>query len=261
MKKIFTLLTLAVMAICTNAATYDLEVTILEVLNEATNVVLVGNSDKGPVTIQLYNGVENGYGEYGWENGYGNVYGQIGKVDVEGSGTWSEEGLVASLTRCSDNNTYNLTMKAFTSMNISLTDMIIEEGTEEDTYTYLFVAMGEAPINGVQFALASATDYIGTFTEADLDKGNSAIIFSNGSAVLVTEGTITITKENDLVTIDANITGSDDKSYTIHMIQTAVSTDIHETHIHNEMIKRVENGQLIIINNGVKYNVFGTIIK
>ena len=217
MKKIFTLITIAIMAIYAQAEVFNLEVSIMEVSPEGTNILLTGNSSKGPVSILLYNGVEIGYGEYGWEDGLGNVYGQIGKVDVEGTGTWSEEGLVASLTKCSDNNTYNLTMKAFTSMELSFSNMSIEAGEEDATYTYLFMAMGETPVAGVQFALASATDYIGTFSITDLDKDNSAIIYSNGTCVFPSEGTIVISNENNVVVLSANITGSDGKSYTIRM--------------------------------------------
>ena len=257
MRSVLTIFAILFTTISSFAEVFNIEVIDMEVTSEGTNLVLTGSSDKGPVTILLFEGVNKGYGEYGWVDGYGDVYGQIGKVDVEGAGTWSEEGLVASLTKCSDKNTYNITMKSYSSMDLTLSNMSIVEGEENSGYTYLFMAMGEAPVAGVQFALASATNYIGSFTVADLDLNNSAIVFANGNVVFPAEGTIDIASENKLITLYASFTGSDNKLYTVSMKQSAINTGVENIHNTVSVQKLVKNSQLIIISNGIEYNASG----
>jgi len=49
--------------------------------------------------------------------------------------------------------------------------------------------------------------------------------------------------------------------YILHKIQILGSQDIENTNAEVKTIKRYENGQLVIIKNGVKYNALGTVIE
>ncbi|MBR6167025.1 MAG: hypothetical protein IKQ50_01145 [Paludibacteraceae bacterium] len=49
--------------------------------------------------------------------------------------------------------------------------------------------------------------------------------------------------------------------YILHKIEIGGSQDIENTNAEVKTIKRYENGQLVIIKNGVKYNALGTVIE
>ena len=49
--------------------------------------------------------------------------------------------------------------------------------------------------------------------------------------------------------------------YILHKIEIGGSQDIENTNADVKTIKRYENGQLVIIKNGVKYNALGTVIE
>jgi len=264
MKKIFTLITVLAIALGASAATFKIEVTDLSISTSSTNLLLSGTSEYGLVNIQLFNGVSKGYGEYGWVDGYGDVYGQIGMIDVEGSGTWSETGLVATLTKCSDGNTYNLSMSKTTTKTITNNNLTMREANTEwdETFAYMFYSQGNASTPGVQIALAKAESYIGSFTIEDLDTNYSLIALTNGNIVYFKKAAIEIAANDEGTTLTAAIVGTDDITYNIQLTTPVAETPSALDNVTTTIApaKTIVNGQLVIVKDGVKYNAQGKVI-
>lgn len=217
MKRIFTIFLALLAVISISAAVIDVKVTDMNVSTSGTNLMLTGTSDRGLVTIQLFNGATKGYGEYTKTDGYWDVYGEIGIVSAEGSGVWSESGLIATLVACSDGNTYNLDMskEEITSQVLNLTDMVVSE-VNDGLCTYEFTARNNKYT--VVLALATATDYNGTFTLTDLNADMSGILLSNGNVVGLTSASINIATANETtIIITAQLVGSDGVTYDVTM--------------------------------------------
>ena len=217
MKRIFTIFLALLAVISISAAVIDVKVTDMNVSTSGTNLMLTGTSDRGLVTIQLFNGAIKGYGEYTKTDGFWDVYGEIGIVSAEGSGVWSESGLIATLVACSDGNTYNLDMskEEITSQVLNLTDMVVSE-VNDGLCTYEFTARNNKYT--VVLALATATDYNGTFTLTDLNADMSGILLSNGNVVGLTSASINIATANETtIIITAQLVGSDGVTYDVTM--------------------------------------------
>ena len=67
---------------------------------------------------------------------------------------------------------------------------------------------------------------------------------------------IELTAYSDVVVIRETVGG-----YILHKIEIGQSQDIENTNAEVKTIKRYENGQLVIIKNGVKYNALGAVIE
>ena len=267
MKKIFTFFTLLSIALSTSAATIHIDVTDLTVSASGNNLMLSGTSEYGLVNIQLYNGVSRGYGEYGWVGEYGDVYGQIGLIDVEGSGTWSETGLVATLTKCSDGNTYNLSMSKSTTQKISNNNLIIRDADAElgEHFSYMLYSQGNASTPGVQIALANAESYSGSFTMEDLDADYSLLALPNGNIVFFKnaeiEVVVNLTLEETILT--ATIVSQEDITYNIRLTTPASEIPSALVNVTTSVapIKVIIDGQLVIVKDGVQYNVAGAVVN
>ena len=72
-------------------------------------------------------------------------------------------------------------------------------------------------------ALATATDYNGTFTLTDLNADMSGILLSNGNVVGLTSASINIATANETtITITAQLVGSDGVTYDVIHVGTGL---------------------------------------
>lgn len=225
MKKIFTFFTVLFIALTLSAETIDVVCTTATVSSENlssgdTKVTFSGTADVNgqtkPINIMVWNGNIVTTATYASPD----VYGAIGTIDVEGSGTIDVQQTSITLTATlagGDGNTYNVTMTHSSVQTITLTNMTITPGEEGAGYTYQFLSMGEAPFMGIMISLATATDFNGTFTVTDLSADHSAIVFTNGNMASFVSGTIIVTTTANVTKLQADVVASDGVTYDITM--------------------------------------------
>lgn len=162
----------------------------------------------------------------------------------------------------SDGNIYNLNLhyaepKAETTVTVNINNAAIEEDEG------LIGVVGE-DATGLWVQIYFESESVeGTYTEEDLDSYTS-IWYDDDNYTLV-------------YTAEFEVTANDDGSYTLvgdflcydntlYKITMTVPSETPETAINNveatqKLVKAIENGQLMINVNGVKYNVNGAIVK
>ena len=246
MKKILSIFAALSMAIASHADTFNVTSTDASVSGDGQKITFSGtgivNSENKLINIMVWGGSITESADYAAPD----VYGAIGLVDVEGSGSIAVDDekitLTATLMDYSKTNTYNLTITKYLKRNLTLTHMSITPGDAESGYTYQFEAVGDHVIKGALISLAKATDYNGTFAVADINQDNSAVIFANGNIVTFVSGSITIATANAKTTLHGELTGSDGVVYAIDMATpdfTLTSTTLRAT-------EQEEGGNIVI---------------
>lgn len=94
--------------------------------------------------------------------------------------------------------------------------------------------------------------------------GNSTLTLINGEStqeITIIEGAVMILAENIVVAFIEAQWGDTLARITLEMTNTGSTTDVDNITISAAPVKMIENGQVFIIRNGVKYNVQGAIIK
>ena len=237
MKRILSFFTACTIALGMSAATITVNSQDASVAGDGQKVTFSGTaiveSEKKLVNIMVWGGNLTTSANYAAPD----VYGAIGLVDVEGSGSILVEEdkitLTATLQDYGKVNTYNLTMVKYLKRAITLTHMTITAADATTSeYTYMFEAVGDQTIKGAVISLATATNYNGTFSVADLYKDNSAIIYTNGNIATFVSGSITVATTDNKTTLNAELTGSDGVKYNITMTTpdfTLTSTTLRTT--------------------------------
>ena len=93
---------------------------------------------------------------------------------------------------------------------------------------------------------------------------NSTLTLINGEStqeITIIEGAVMILAENIVVAFIEAQWGDTLARITLEMTNTGSTTDVDNITISAAPVKMIENGQVFIIRNGVKYNVQGAIIK
>ena len=75
------------------------------------------------------------------------------------------------------------------------------------------------------------------------------------------EGTVATYTDGELDTFEGQFLGSDWKLYNLKMTEAGTESAVDNITTTVDPVKVIENGQLIIIKNGVKYNVAGAVVK
>ena len=75
------------------------------------------------------------------------------------------------------------------------------------------------------------------------------------------EGTVATYTDGELDTFEGQFLGSDWKLYNLKMIEAGNESAVDNITTTVVPVKVIENGQLIIIKNGVKYNATGAVVK
>ena len=74
------------------------------------------------------------------------------------------------------------------------------------------------------------------------------------------DGTVTVSKVDGKLAVEVN--GLNSNGVAVHVVYGATDTAVEDvTSVGGEIKKCLENGQLVIIKNGVKYNVAGSVVK
>lgn len=75
------------------------------------------------------------------------------------------------------------------------------------------------------------------------------------------EGTVATYTDGELDTFEGQFLGSDWKLYNLKMTEAGTESAVENITTTVVPVKVIENGQLVIIRNGVKYNVAGAVVK
>lgn len=161
-----------------------------------------------------------------------------------------------------DGNTYVIKLvykipTAETTVNVVIPEWEVEDASEIfDIESVLF--MGEAADGTyVQFALRG-TNVLGHFTDADCLSGTYGIEI-DGKYKNVYSMSIDISVGAELnAIVTADILCFDN---TLYHVTTAAGQGINNIDAAVKAIKSIVNGQLVIIKNGVRYNVNGAVVK
>ena len=91
-----------------------------------------------------------------------------------------------------------------------------------------------------------------------------AQIFEDGSLVvpiwLLVDGTVEVKHVDGKLAVEVN--GLNSNGVAVHVVYGAVDTAVEDvTTVGGDITKSLENGQLVIIKNGVKYNATGSVVK
>ena len=74
------------------------------------------------------------------------------------------------------------------------------------------------------------------------------------------DGTVTVSEVNGELAVEVN--GLNSNGVAVHVVYGAVDTAVEDvTSVGSDIKKCLENGQLVIIKNGVKYNATGSVVK
>jgi hypothetical protein len=74
------------------------------------------------------------------------------------------------------------------------------------------------------------------------------------------DGTVTVSEVNGELAVEVN--GLNSNGVAVHVVYGAVDTAVEDvTTVGGDITKSLENGQLVIIKNGVKYNATGSVVK
>ena len=205
---------------------------------------------------------------------YINIYGEndttkVAFVDGSVTVAVSEEGIVTlnGTLVGSDGNNYifNLTYKdpvAEKTVNVA-----IPEWELIDYYVAsngLFVVSGMEQTSAyVQLSLwmpESATEIYGDYTEEDFDLQNFGCYVADANdAYRIFSATINVAKaENGRVLVTADLLCYNN---TLYKVTTTIGEGINAVEAAQKAVKMIQNGQVVIIKNGVHYNINGAVIR
>ena len=146
-------------------------------------------------------------------------------------------------------------------ISFSGAEVYFEDEIASDDY---WLASGTNDDYEVWFSNGPAvTQVAGTYTEADLDPEYTTVE-DLATGVKVGFKTITLVvveQSNGSLHFHAEGVGKDDNNYTIDMQYGDLPSAVDNTNAEVKAVKSIENGQLIINRNGVKFNVVGARIQ
>lgn len=205
---------------------------------------------------------------------YINIYGEndttkVAFVDGSVTVAVSEEGIVTlnGTLVGSDGNNYifNLTYKdpvAEKTVNVA-----IPEWELIDYYVAsngLFVVSGMEQTSAyVQLSLwmpQGATEIYGDYTEEDFDLQNFGCYVADANdAYRIFSATINVAKaENGRVLVTADLLCYNN---TLYKVTTTIGEGINAVEAAQKAVKMIKNGQVVIIKNGVHYNINGAVVR
>lgn len=101
----------------------------------------------------------------------------------------------------------------------------------------------------------------GEYTEANLDP-NYSYVYADGAAQTIYSAAITVTANADgTFTLTADLLCYNNTLYKVTMTIPAKTEGVEDVNAITKATKRIQDGQLIIEKNGVRYNVLGTKVR
>lgn len=93
--------------------------------------------------------------------------------------------------------------------------------------------------------------------------GEYTYIYNNNGSFLFVDGTISVKQDGTKLTVDAELTASNGVVYIIHFVADTTTALVNVEGINKlgNIQKVIENGNVYIIKDGVKYNTLGKIVE
>lgn len=237
------------------------------------NITITAENDEHSIELILAGGKNKGYGEYGFANGYAEVY----DVYLDYTLIDMAPNTVAVYSLDEENNLAKFEgtfINGIDTLVISMTgapyvdpativptdtiDINMYEGQIYLKYGFLTIE-GKNKDYNLAITLVDGDAHEGV-TTADFAKASILTVNADASQISFLHGTLTVNETDDTAT--AGLLGSDHVWYNI-MVTTKEAPVSAVDNITTTVApqKVIRNGQLIIIKNGVEYNVVGAVIK
>jgi hypothetical protein len=143
-------------------------------------------------------------------------------------------------------------------VDITCTNLVWDESQKAES-AIMFEASNE---NYAIFGMLSATSIkAGTYTseKASIELTHTAT--EKGVGVLMTTVVVAGNPLKKNFTIEGEVLGDDNKLYLMQLSYSNDATDLENVELLTSAQKQIVNGQLVIIKNGVQYNILGATIK
>lgn len=238
------------------------------------NITITAENDEHSIELILAGGKNKGYGEYGFANGYAEVY----DVYLDYTLIDMAPNTVAVYSLDEENNLAKFEgtfINGIDTLVISMTgapyvdpativptdtiDINMYEGQIYLKYGMFLTIEGKNKDYNLEIMLLVDNAHEGV-TTADFAEASILTVNADASQISFLHGTLTVNETDDTAT--AGLLGSDHVWYNI-MVTTKEAPVSAVDNITTTVApqKVIRNGQLIIIKNGVEYNVVGAVIK
>lgn len=233
--------------------------------SEETDLRLTAKANGYTIEIDLYNGINKQYGTYSNDEFLASVnFTNVVLADtVGGVATFSKEG---DLAKFEASLVYNMDTLVLTLTGFPYAKP--EDIVPLDTVELYFAGATAQYDMGMNRIEASSTNpqaklFIGYMGQliATVDVANfsyNSVLVLAGEEISFLRGKIQVKKDGDNKVATAGLLGSDRVWYNIQLTTApATSTAMDNVAVQTKAKKIIENGQLWIVKDGVKYNALG----
>lgn len=238
------------------------------------NITITAENDEHSIELILAGGKNKGYGEYGFADGYAEVYDvsldnetyidlapntvAVYSLDEENNLAKFEGTFINGVDTIVVSMTGAPYVDPATIVPTDTIDINMYEGQIYLKYGFLTIE-GKNKDYNLEIMLIDGDAHEGV-TTADFAEASILTVNADASQISFLHGTLTVNETDDTAT--AGLLGSDHVWYNI-MVTTKEAPVSAVDNITTTVapVKMIQNGQLVIIRNGVKYNVQGAVVK
>ena len=237
------------------------------------NITITAENDEHSIELILAGGKNKGYGEYGFANGYAEVYDVVldyTLIDMAPNTvavySLDEENNLAKFEGTFINGVDTIVISMTGAPYVDPATIVPTDTIDINMYEgQIYLKYGFLTIEGknkdynLEIMLLDGDAHEGV-TTADFAVASILTVNADASQISFLHGTLTVNETDDTAT--AGLLGSDHVWYNI-MVTTKEAPVSAVDNITTTVApqKVIRNGQLIIIKNGVEYNVVGAVIK
>ena len=238
------------------------------------NITITAENDEHSIELILAGGKNKGYGEYGCANGYAEVYDvfldytlidmapntvAVYSLDEENNLAKFEGTFINGVDTIVISMTGAPYVDPSTIVPTDTIDINMYEGQIYLKYNMFLTIEGKNKDYNLEIMLLVDNAHEGV-TTASFAEASILTVNADASQISFLHGTLTVNETDDTAT--AGLLGSDHVWYNI-MVTTKEAPVSAVDNITTTVApqKVIRNGQLIIIKNGVEYNVVGAVIK
>lgn len=239
------------------------------------NITITAENDEHSIELILAGGKNKGYGEYGFADGYAEVYDvsldnetyidlapntvAVYSLDEENNLAKFEGTFINGVDTIVVSMTGAPYVDPATIVPTDTIDINMYEGQIYMKYNMFLVVEGQNNDYNLAITLVDGDAHEGV-TTTSFAENSILTVNADASQISFLHGTLTVNETDDTAT--AGLLGSDHVWYNI-MVTTKEAPVSAVDNITTTVApqKVIRNGQLIIIKNGVEYNVVGAVIK
>lgn len=238
------------------------------------NITITAENDEHSIELILAGGKNKGYGEYGFADGYAEVYDvyldytlidmapntvAVYSLDEENNLAKFEGTFINGVDTIVVSMTGAPYVDPATIVPTDTVNIDMYEGQIYMKYNMFLVVEGQNNDYNLAITLVDGDAHEGV-TTTSFAENSILTVNADASQITFLYGTLTVNETDDTAT--AGLLGSDHVWYNI-MVTTkeAPASAVDNITTTVAPVKMIQNGQLVIIRNGVKYNVQGAVVK